>query len=173
MATDPLRRRLLAALPPALCAPADTAAPQTPARLAATWASGVDGSYHAGLSLQNKEHLPKHGHGLEAKNTIELPTRAHALLAGPDGALLVVARRPGDWLLRWRPGAAAEPQWAWAAPERAFNGHALWSADGTRLFTTETDLGSGAGLVGVRDARTAEAGEDDVDHLRVIAHRHT
>ena len=156
MATDPLRRRLLAALPPALCAPADTAAPQTPARLAATWASGVDGSYHAGLSLQNKEHLPKHGHGLEAKNTIELPTRAHALLAGPDGALLVVARRPGDWLLRWRPGAAAEPQWAWAAPERAFNGHALWSADGTRLFTTETDLGSGAGLVGVRDARTLD-----------------
>ncbi|MCW5605294.1 MAG: DUF1513 domain-containing protein, partial [Burkholderiales bacterium] len=37
---------------------------------------------------------------------------------------------------------------------RAFNGHVIAAAGGRVLYTTETDLESGEGLVGVRDART-------------------
>ncbi|MDO5626480.1 MAG: DUF1513 domain-containing protein [Pseudomonadota bacterium] len=149
------RRHILASALLATLPAASRAAPHTRrAPLAATWAA-ANGSHHAGiLLLQNNELLAQYGQALEDRNTLELPTRAHALLAAPGGALIVVARRPGDWLLRWRPASAAEPEWVWAEPERAFNGHAIFSADGARLFTTETDLASGTGLIGVRDART-------------------
>ena len=53
-------------------------------------------------------------------------------------------------MLRWRPGEA-HAQWSWAETGRAFNGHAVASADGRHLYTTEMDLESGQGLVGVRE----------------------
>jgi hypothetical protein len=71
----------------------------------------------------------------------------------PGGTLLAIARRPGDWLLRWdqtgRPLA-----WCWIEPRRAFTGHVV--SDGNTLYIAETDLDSGAGLIGVRDAKTLE-----------------
>jgi hypothetical protein len=66
----------------------------------------------------------------------------------PDGALVVVARRPGDWLLRL--SAAGAPQWQWAAPGRVFCGHAMAAPDGQHLLTTELDTDRGTGVVGVR-----------------------
>jgi len=81
---------------------------------------------------------------------IDVPTRAHGVIVEPDGALLAVARRPGDWLLRWRVGRPA--QWHWSEGLRHFNGHAR--RHGALLYTTETDLESGEGRVAVRDART-------------------
>lgn len=86
---------------------------------------------------------------------VEVPTRAHGLFAEKKEALLVVARRPGDWLLRWHP-RSGRTQWAWIDADRTFNGHAVASADGQRIYTTETDLATGAGLIGVRDARSLE-----------------
>jgi hypothetical protein len=82
-----------------------------------------------------------------------VPTRAHGVLALPDNTLLAVARRPGDWLLRWSPNNGQPVQWQWADSGQAFNGHVIASPDGKRLYTTETDLATGAGLVGVRNAR--------------------
>ncbi|RRD56053.1 DUF1513 domain-containing protein [Comamonadaceae bacterium OH2545_COT-014] len=156
----PLSRRALlhaaSALPWWLASAAQAAPRRASAPLlAATWADTRTGHYHAGLlSLHKKEQTVLQPSAKTPYSTQELPTRAHALLAARDGSLLVVSRRPGDWLLRWQPGRRTPPQWAWAEPDRAFNGHALWSADGRRLFTTETDLASGAGLIGVRDARS-------------------
>jgi hypothetical protein len=86
---------------------------------------------------------------------IEVPTRPHGVWADRSGRIVAVARRPGDWMLRWR-GAGHAPQWRWIEPLRAFNGHAVIGEDGTRLFTTETDLETGQGVIGVRDARTLE-----------------
>jgi hypothetical protein len=94
--------------------------------------------------------LAVQGEALAVQYALDVPTRAHGLLAERGGSVLAVARRPGDWLLRWRPGED-EPQTAWSDPDRAFNGHVIASADGRRLYTTETDLETGAGLVGVRD----------------------
>ncbi|QTD46357.1 DUF1513 domain-containing protein [Ottowia testudinis] len=149
----PRRHLLCAGLLAALPASA-RATPIAPMPLAATWAA-ADGSYHAGiLSLSNSELVGQSTRGQRPQNTIELPTRAHAVLPAADRSLIVVARRPGDWLLRWRPGSSAEPEWVWAGADRSFNGHAIFSADGARLFTTETDAATGAGLIGVRDARS-------------------
>ncbi len=87
---------------------------------------------------------------------IAVPTRAHGLLCLADGAVIAIARRPGDWMLRWIPGKQP-PQWCWADDERRFSGHALASADGRALFCTETDTDSGAGWLVRRDARTLAA----------------
>ena len=47
-------------------------------------------------------------------------------------------------------------RWQWIEPDRTFNGHVIATPDGTRVLTTETDLATGMGLVGVRDASTLE-----------------
>lgn len=140
------RRTLLRAGPALLCTAVQAATGQRPGatRLAAAWALGD--RFQAGW-------LVPAGDALQVQAALDLPTRAHGIALDAQGGLLVVARRPGDWLLHW-PGAGQAPRWHWTDADRAFNGHALLSADGRRLYTTETDLDSGAGLVGVRDART-------------------
>lgn len=111
-------------------------------RFAAAWEDAAGA--HVGL-------VQVTGESLLTVQAAAVPTRAHGLLSLGDGSLLALARRPGDWMLRWRPGARA-PRWFWIEPARAFNGHAGLSADRTLLFTSETDLDSGQGLVGVRDS---------------------
>lgn len=92
-------------------------------------------------------------HHWRVQRQIEVPTRAHGLCVEPSGAVLAVARRPGDWLLRWSP-ERDQAQWHWVEDDRRFNGHVVHSADRTRLWTTEIDLEQGAGLVALRDARS-------------------
>jgi hypothetical protein len=87
--------------------------------------------------------------------SLPVPTRAHGVALTPEGHLLAVARRPGDWLLRW-PGPGQAPRWRWSEPLRAFNGHALLGPDGRHLYTTGSDLEGGGGLVAVHDARTLD-----------------
>jgi hypothetical protein len=81
------------------------------------------------------------------------PPAPTALLREPSGSVLSVARRPGDWLLRWDEQGRALT-WRWIEPGRAFAGHMLASADGATVYTTEIDLETGAGLIGVRDGAT-------------------
>ena len=119
-------------------------------QLAAAWER--QGSFYVGL-LSVREGA---GQPLSVRASLEVPTRAHGLAVLPDGSVLATARRPGDWLLRWNPSQGREPQWLWQDGERSFNGHVLPSADGKRLYTTETDLETGASWIGVRNARTLE-----------------
>lgn len=71
-----------------------------------------------------------------------LPGRAHGLLALPGGDLVVLAVRPGPWLLRLdrlgriqaRADLADEPD------GHRLDGHALLSSDGQWLLTPQTDL---------------------------------
>jgi uncharacterized protein len=117
-----------------------------PVRLAAAWRDAA--AYRVG-------RLDVQGAQMRIGASIEVPTRAHGLLREPGGSLLSVARRPGDWLLRWSP-EGRRVQEVWIEPERAFTGHLALSADGQCLFSGEADLDSGAGLVGVRDAKSLE-----------------
>ena len=115
--------------------------------LAAAWQAGT--GHRVGiLGITDEETL-----AVEA--VLEVPTRAHDLLREPTGTLLAVARRPGDWLLRWNPDGRPLA-WRWIEPGRAFAGHLLASADGRTLYTTEIDLDSGMGLIGVRDGASLE-----------------
>lgn len=123
---------------------ADSSPPST--RLVAAWEGA--GGFEVGVLAPQTQGV------LRAAQSIAVPTRAHGLLALADDSVLAVARRPGDWLLRWSPGSGKPVQWQWAEAGRAFNGHVIASPDGKRLYTTETNLETGTGLVGVRDARS-------------------
>jgi len=141
-----MRRRdlLWATLATPACSAARAARPavQHP-RLAAAWDT-PEGS-RIGV-------LARHGGGWRAAASQGVPTRAHGVVVEPEGSVLVVARRPGDWLLRWQPSTGAA-RWHWSGEgQRMFNGHAR--RRGGLLFTTETELDSGAGRVVVRDARS-------------------
>lgn len=121
--------------------------------LAATWQAGH--GYQLGVL--------EYAEGLAIRSALDIPTRAHGLLREPAGTLLAVARRPGDWLLRWdRAGRAIK--WRWIEPRRAFAGHLLASDDGRALYTSELDLDSGTGLIGVRDASTLEKQDEWPSH---------
>ena len=121
-------------------------------RLVAAWQQ-ADGGYRIGLlSVGGTAGAP-----LQVLHALEVPTRAHGVHALRDGSIVATARRPGDWLVRWNPAAAAPPQWHWVDPTRSFNGHVIASADGRSLYTTETDIDTGASLVARRDARSLEA----------------
>lgn len=121
-------------------------------KLAASWQAG--GGYQVGVLTDDVSEL-------KVNAALDVPTRAHGLVREPGGTLLAVARRPGDWLLRWdRQGTALV--WFWSEPRRAFTGHVL--TDGRRVYTTESDLDTGAGLIGVRDARTLEKRAEWLTH---------
>lgn len=117
------------------------------------------------------------GESWRVRRQLSMPTRAHGLWAEVDGTFLAVARRPGDWLLRWRPGGDAAgqasegaTQWRWIEDDRRFNGHVIASADqaqhNRRLWTTETELEDGQGLLGVRDVATLEKRDEWPTHGR-------
>ncbi len=138
------RRAALAWLAAGLAAPALASGPGH--RLIASWAER--GQHFAGL-------LRVDGARVSVLEQRPLPTRAHGLAIEADGAVLVAARRPGDWLLRWRP-QGGEPQWHWVDDDRRLNGHVLPSGDGRSVWTTETDQSDASGLIGVRDPRSLE-----------------
>lgn len=131
------RRPLLAALP-ALCTVPVAAGGD---RLAAAWALGD--RWQVGW-------LRADGAALRIDAALEVPTRAHGVMLDRQGRLIVVARRPGDWLLRWDGRRA--PQWHWLDGVVQFNGHAVLA--GGRLLTTQTDLDGGDGRIGVHAAGT-------------------
>jgi hypothetical protein len=93
---------------------------------------------------------------LDIRYAVPLPTRPHGLLAEADGGLLVVGVRPGTWLLRCD-GRGEVMQQLRVDEESAtarLNGHAIVAAKGDALYTTETDLKTGRGKIGVRDRQT-------------------
>lgn len=122
--------------------------PASAAQLAAAWNDGEQ--MYVGI-VQASTATPS----LQTLRAEPVPTRAHGMAALRDGSLIFASRRPGDWLVRLRPDSTAA-QWLWIETDRAFNGHVIESADGRHLYTTETDLDNGQGLIGVRDASTLE-----------------
>jgi hypothetical protein len=120
------------------------AAAQPGAVLVAAWSEGPE--HFVGV-------LQAQAGRLLVRSSMVVPTRAHGLLALPDGSMLAVARRPGDWLLRWFP-RTGRVQWAWVETGCVFNGHALLMPELGRVLTTETDTDSGAGHISVRDLKT-------------------
>ncbi|MCE9568920.1 MAG: DUF1513 domain-containing protein [Rhodocyclales bacterium] len=93
---------------------------------------------------------------LDIRYAVPLPTRPHGLLAEADGGLLVVGVRPGTWLLRCD-GRGEVMQQLRVDEEGAtarLNGHAIVATKGDVLYTTETDLKTGGGRIGVRDRQT-------------------
>ena len=128
---------------------------ETVPRLATTWrvpgAAHVDDGYHAGVLA-----LDWAGGRMRLQADVALPSRAHGLLALPDGGFAVVANRPGRWLLRCDAAGriVARQDIDAERPQRSFNGHVESTPDGRWVLTVETDIASGEGWIGVRDPQT-------------------
>lgn len=84
---------------------------------------------------------------------VDLPTRPHGLMHLQGDEYLIVARRPGDWFLRLNI-RSGENLRVWQDDARHLNGHSALHGD--LLYTTETDLLSGTGALGVRSHHTFE-----------------
>lgn len=157
------RRHLLALLAGAaggVSWPAHADAP--PLRLGVAWRGAAeDSDHHVGILAV--DWATRH---LRIAGQVRVPTRPHGLFAEPDGSLLAVALRPGRWLLRLGPDGRVLQRLDIAdeALPRRFGGHVIASADGSRLYTTETDTNTGRGRIGVRDARTLRKLDDWDSH---------
>lgn len=93
---------------------------------------------------------------------VPLPGRGHGIALAPDRSQAVlVARRPGTFLVVFDTATGAVVQRLESRPDRHFFGHAVFSADGRRLYTTENDFEHGRGVIGVRDVADGyrQAGE--------------
>lgn len=146
LTTQPTRRAWLGQLAAAGLAPwlgtaLGASPPPFPATLIAAWQTPH--AHHIGLVEVGDAQW-------QVTRSITVPTRAHGLAVEAGGTVLALARRPGDWLLRWHPNTG-DTQWQWMEGDRRFNGHVATHPQGDALWTTETDLETGQGLVGVRD----------------------
>lgn len=117
-------------------------------RLGATWRGPrADSTPYAGVL-----RLDRQAARLETAWEAALPGRAHGLFAEADGSLLVVAVRPGAWMLRFDTGGRSvarldlEP-----GAGRHLTGHVVASHDGRWLYTGETDPRDDSGWIAVRE----------------------
>ncbi len=138
----------LGALPAAGAATAEPSAPRQ--RLAAAWRR-PDGS-GGELDRVGVMEIDWAAGRIAISADHPAPGRAHGLLALPGGGFLAVANRPGRWLLRCDAAGRELQRHLLAADDapHTLGGHALLSADGRRLFTSETHPDTGEGWIGVR-----------------------
>ncbi|MFV0294050.1 MAG: DUF1513 domain-containing protein [Paracoccus sp. (in: a-proteobacteria)] len=107
-------------------------------------------------------------HGIDVAGTltftVPLPDRGHAAAAHPFRAEVVAfARRPGTFglVIDCRDGAITRH----LTPPmgRQFNGHGVFSGDGTRLYTSEVVAEGSAGRIGVWDVSAGYVRLDEWD----------
>jgi hypothetical protein len=96
-----------------------------------------------------------------APRGVALPKRAHEVqmlhpALGLPGQALAVARRPGEYLLRFDTRSARAVLWHDIEDDRVLCGHASYALDGSALYTTETSTDTGAGFIAVRDPVSLE-----------------
>lgn len=122
------------------------------ALIGAAWRGPNAGdTYQAGVLLANWD-----SRRLEIKYELPLPTRPHGLFAEEGGGLLVVGVRPGGWMLRCDGDGKLMQQLRVdeEKSETRLNGHAIVSRNGELIYTTETDMKTGRGKIGVRDRQS-------------------
>ncbi len=106
----------------------------------------------AALSPESKHLLVGLTLGGDIAFQIPLPDRGHAAAAHPFVAEAVaIARRPGRFAKVLDCATGTVLKTLSAPKNRHFYGHGAFSADGKLLFTTENDIPTGLGRVGVWD----------------------
>lgn len=106
---------------------------------------------------KGQHHLVAFDQAGDIRFRTTLPGRGHAPAISPDSRLAVVpARRPGNWMavVDCRNGDLLEV--IGANPGRHFYGHATFSRDGGRVFTTENDFEKGRGRIVCRSSKNME-----------------
>lgn len=122
------------------------------ARIGAAWRGPRDSDpRQAGVLIADWDQRQ-----LRVGYSLDLPSRCHGLTPMADGGLLVLAARPGSWLLRCddQGRVVTQVQLPEEKSNARLNGHVVAGRQGEILFTTETDLKTGKGRIGVRDRET-------------------
>ncbi|UWQ96542.1 DUF1513 domain-containing protein [Rhodobacteraceae bacterium M385] len=84
---------------------------------------------------------------------VALPDRGHAAAVHPSRPeAIAFARRPGTFAIVIDCSTGAQVARIEAPEGRHFYGHGVFSADGSRLFTTENDYDAARGMIGIWDA---------------------
>jgi hypothetical protein len=148
MATDPSRRRFLAAL--AACTVADAFAFRAnaePPGIALLGAWSMDGREYAGI--WDRARGPQ---------GVELPFRAHQVLLDPrmPRAAIAIARRPGEFIARLDLTTLQITNLHVVDSGWLTNGHALFTENGRTLLVSENDSVTGTGSIALYDADTLE-----------------
>ncbi|NHQ86508.1 DUF1513 domain-containing protein [Iodobacter sp. HSC-16F04] len=94
--------------------------------------------------------------GAVGSKTIATPTRGHGIIALGGHEAILLARRPGYWMMRinWQTGEIIRQ--VAAAENRHFFGHAVLSPDGHTLLTSENNIQTGQGLIGLYHPQTLQ-----------------
>jgi hypothetical protein len=92
--------------------------------------------------------------GLDAEGGIlwqtAMPARGHSIMLSDDGSVAaIVDRKPGKAITLCDPATGALKQRFPAAPGYTFDGHAVFSRDGSTLYATESADGSQEGRIAV------------------------
>ncbi len=83
---------------------------------------------------------------------VPLPGRGHGPAVDPTGRWVVMlARRPGTFMVVADAGTGAMVAQHISPARRHFFGHGVFSPDGRFLYTTENDIETGKGVIGVWD----------------------
>lgn len=146
MATNPTRRQLLKgglALALGACLPLPVLAGEAPLTLLGAWNIGKR-SFAGSVPVNTLNGTP-------------LPSRGHHLapVPGQHSQMLVFARRPGRSISRvdWHSGRELA---RYDYPENRHGfGHGIFTPDG-KLYTTDSDIDTGHGLVTRRDPKTLQ-----------------
>lgn len=129
----PITRRVLAAVPEVTDAP-----------VGRYLSARADGDEHFFLSAFDSN-------GRLAYD-LPLPGRGHGMAVSPRSRdAVLVARRPGTFLVVFDVTSGEVIHQLESRPDRHFFGHAVYSADGRLLYTSENDFEQGKGVIGIRD----------------------
>ncbi|AMC35049.1 hypothetical protein VN23_10710 [Janthinobacterium sp. B9-8] len=94
--------------------------------------------------------------GAVGGKTIVTPTRGHGIIPITGNEAILLARRPGYWMMRinWQTGEIIRQ--VAAAENRHFFGHAVLSSDGRTLLTSENNIQTGQGIIGLYHPQTLQ-----------------
>ena len=108
----------------------------------------VGDTYYAGVLAANWAEKK-----LEIRYAVALPTRPHGLLPEPGGGLLVTGVRPGQWMLRCdgKGNILRQIDLTQEKGSARLNGHVVHGLHDDVVYTTETDIETGQGKIGVRE----------------------
>jgi len=151
-------------------------------RAATRWLGGTGDLFlSANDDLEGRHFVSASDAGGRKLFSIEVEQRCHGCLLDPrhPDRAIVVARRPGTLAYDVDLRAGAIRNVVRSADDRHFFGHAVFSRDGSVLFTTENDRTNDAGVVAVRDASDLRVLEELPTHgvgpheLLLLADDHT
>lgn len=113
--------------------------------------------FSAVTDVYGRDYLALLAQDGQVLHQVAAPSRGHSACVSSDHQRLACfARRPGRWLMLLNPQTGEKLAQIESPSGRHFNGHGVFSADGTHLFVTENDYLKRRGVIGVYATSTLQ-----------------